>query len=143
MRFQLFCCIVALSAMAYAKEPRPYQTGKVLEMDSVQCGTDEKDQAFAGEMGGTDSSHKKTHELLCREYLLQSDNVIFRIRPRDEKRPVLLPVGDRAQFRLEKDEMFLRLEGVDSKECKYGVISMMPRTESNTADAASHVNHLQ
>jgi hypothetical protein len=41
--------------------------------------------------------------------------VIYRIRPRDDKHPVLLPVGEKAQFRIQKDKM-LRLEHADDKE---------------------------
>ena len=146
MRLKLTLCVVlGLAAASFAKEPKPYQTGKLLQMDSVQCGMAEKDgKSFAGEMIGTDSSSKKTHEVLCPEYLLQSDKTIFRIRPRDEKHPVLLPVGDQAQFRLEKDKMLLRVEDLDNKEREYTVVSMTPRTDSSTADAsAGHPNHLQ
>ena len=36
----------------------------------MPCGVDEKDgKTLAGEMLGTDSGHKKTHELLCQEYI--------------------------------------------------------------------------
>ena len=137
--------ILGLAAAAYAKEPKPYQTGKLLQMDSVPCGTAEKDaKSFAGEMLGTDSGSKKTQEVLCQEYVLQAARVIYRIRPRDEKHPVLLPVGEQAQFRLQKDKMLLRVEDLDSKEREYIVVSMMPRTDSSTADAAPlHLNHLQ
>jgi hypothetical protein len=137
--------MLGLASAAYAKEPKPYQTGKLLQMDSVQCGMAEKDaKSFAGEMLGTDSGSKKTHELLCQEYVLQAERVIYRIRPRDEKHPVLLPVGERAQFRLQKDKMLLRVEDLDSKEREYIVVSMTPRTDSSTADAtASRLNHLQ
>jgi len=137
--------ILGLAAAAYAKEPKPYQTGKLLQMDSVPCGTAEKDaKSFAGEMLGTDSGNKKTQEVLCQEYVLQAARVIYRIRPRDEKHPVLLPVGEQAQFRLQKDKMLLRVEDLDSKEREYIVVSMMPRTDSSTADAAPlHLNHLQ
>jgi hypothetical protein len=135
---------VLLATAAYAKEPKAYQSGKLLQMDSVKCGVDEKDaKSFAGEMIGTDSGHKQTQELLCQEYVLQTDKVIYRIRPRDEKHPVLLPVGERAQFRMEKDKLLLRLEDLDSKEHEYIVVSMTPRAES-TADAIPvQVNHLQ
>ena len=141
----IFCVVFALASAAYAKEPKPYQTGKLLQMDSVQCGMSEKDgKSFAGEMLGTDSGSKKTHELLCQEYVLQSDKTIYRIRPRDEKHPVLLPVGEQAQFRLEKDKMVLRVEDLDNKDRQYIVVSMTPRTDSSTADATpSRVNHLQ
>src|ERR1700676_241283 len=141
----MLCALLGMASAAYAKEPRTYQTGKLLQMDSVQCGMAEKDaQSFAGEMLGTDSSSKKTHELLCQEYVLQAERVIYRIRPRDEKHPVLLPVGEQAQFRLQKDKMLLRVEDLDGKEREYIVVSMTPRSDSSTADArVSHLNHLQ
>jgi hypothetical protein len=95
-------------------------------------------------MLGTDSGSKKTQELLAQEYVLESERVIYRIRPRDEKHPVLLPVGEQAQFRLQKDRMLLRVEDLDGKEREYIVVSMTPRSDSNTADATPvRLNHLQ
>lgn len=146
MRCKLvFCVVLAMTSAAFAKEPKAYQSGKLLQMDSVQCGMAEKDaKSFAGEMLGTDSGSKKTHEVLCQEYVLQSEHVIYRIRPRDEKHPVLLPVGEQAQFRLQKDKMLLRVEDLDNKEREYIVVSMTPRSESNSADASTgRVSHLQ
>ena len=145
MRYKtLVLALMLMAAAAYAKEPRAYQSGKLLQMDSVKCGVDEKDaKSFTGEMIGTDSGHKKTQELLCQEYLLQTDKMIYRIRPKDAKHPVLLPVGERAQFRLDKDKMLLRVEDLDSKEREYIVVSMTPRSDS-TADASPvRLNHLQ
>jgi len=141
----MLCVALALASAAYAKEPKLYQTGKLLQMDSAQCGMSEKDgKSFAGEMLGTDPGSKKTKERLCQEYLLQSDKTIYRIRPRHEKHPVLLPVGGRAHFRLEKDKMLLRVEDLDNKDREYIVVSMTPRTDSSTADATpSRINHLQ
>src|SRR2546423_15103817 len=105
MRSKLFLWVLAVASVAYARDPKTYQTGTLLQMDSVACGVDEKDgKSFAGEMLGTDSGHKKSRELLCQEYLLQSERVIYRIRPRDDKHPVLLPVGERGQFRIQKDK---------------------------------------
>ena len=141
----ILCVVLGLVSAAFAKDPKPYQTGKLLQMDSVQCGMAEKDaKSFAGEMLGTDSGNKKTQEVLCQEYVLQAERVIYRIRPRDEKHPVLLPVGERAQFRLQKDKMLLRVEDLDSKEREYVVVSMTPRSDSDSADASSpRMNHLQ
>ena len=120
-----------LAATAYAKELKAYQDGKLLQMDSVQCGMD--DNATKG----------KTHDLLCQEYLVQTDQVIYRIRPKDDKHAVLLPIGQSAQFRLEKNRMLLRIEGIDSKEREYLVLSIKPRGDS-TADARpARLNHLQ
>ena len=141
----MLCVVLGLASAAFAKDPRAYQTGKLLQMDSVRCGTAEKDStSVAGEMLGTDSGSKKTHDLLCQEYVLQAERVIYRIRPRDEKHPVLLPVGEQAQFRLQKDKMLLRVEDLDSKEREYIVVSMTPRSESTSADATPvRLNHLQ
>ena len=130
-----FLTALLLAAAAQAKEPKRYQSGPLLQMDSVQCGMDEKDgKTITGEILGTDSAHKKSHELLCQEYVLETDRVIYRIRPRDEKHPVLLPVGEKAQFRIEKDKMLLRVEDLDDKERDYTVVSMTPRTDIRTAE---------
>src|SRR5579859_7823300 len=130
-----FLLLLGLTAAAHAREPHHYQSGKLLQMNSVPCGMAEKDaKTFTGELLGTDSSHKKTEEVLCQEYLLESETVTYRIRPKDDKHPVLLPVGRSAQFFLEKDKMKLRVEDLDDKDREYVVVSMMPR-ENNTAQA--------
>ena len=147
MRFKsLMLSSLLLAATAYAKEPKAYQSGKLLQMDSVQCGVDEKDaKSFTGELIGTDSGHKKTQQLLCQEYVLQGEKVVYRIRPRDEKHPALLPVGDQAQFRMEKDKMLLRVEGLDSKEREYIVVSMKDACELTAplTPTPGRLNHLQ
>jgi len=100
MRSKVLMTTIMLLSLAHAKEPKRFQNGGLLQMESADCGYDEKSgKSFAGEMLGTDSGHKKTRALLCPEYILQSERVIYRIRPKDEKHPVLLPVGEKAQFR--------------------------------------------
>jgi len=107
----------------------------LLQMDSAECGVDENSgKSFVCEVVGTDSAHKKTHALLCQEYLLQSDTVIYRIRPVDEKHTVLLPVGQNAQYRIHKDKMLLQVEDDDDKERAYSVVSMTPRAERKSAE---------
>jgi len=92
---------VAASPAAQARE-KHYQSGKLLRMDSVSCGMDQKNgKTLAGEMLGTDSAHMKTKELLCPEYVLETDKIVYHIRPKDDKHPVLLPIGEKAQFRLD------------------------------------------
>ena len=130
MKTKILMAAIMLASFAQAKEPKHHQTGTLLQMDSTECGVDENSgKSLVGEMVGTDSAHKKTHALLCQEYLLQSETVIYRIRPRDEKHPVLLPVGEKAQFRIQKDKMLLQVEDVDEKEREYSVVSMTPRPE--------------
>ena len=135
---------ILLAATAYAKEPKAYQGGKLLQMASVKCGVDEKDaNSFAGEMIGSDSGHKKTQELLCQEYVLETDKTVYRIRPKAQKHPALLPIGERAQFRLEKDKLLLRVEDQDSKEREYIVVSMTPRSDSTANASPAGLNHAQ
>ena len=138
MRLKFALAILLLATVAQAKEPRHYQSGKLLKMESAMCGTDEKNgKSLAGEMIGTDSSHKKMHDLLCPVYVLQTDKLIYTIRPKDEKHPALLPVGEKAQFRLDKDKMLLRVEDMDNKEREYIVVSMVPRDSDDTTVSAA------
>jgi hypothetical protein len=116
---------ILLAATAYGKEPKAYQSGKLLVLDAVSCGP------------------QVTQELLCQEYVLQTDKVDYRIRPKDAKHAVLLPVGEQAEFRLVKHKMLVRVQFLDSKDRDYVVVSTTPRSES-TADASRvRLNHLQ
>jgi len=128
-----------LSAGILAAKEHDYQKGKLLRMDSSSCGTSEKgSKTVAGEIFGTDGQHKQTQELLCQEYILQADHVIYRIRPKDDKHPVLLPIGETAQFRINKDKLILRVPEVNDKEHEYIVVSMTPREDKDTpAQSAS------
>jgi hypothetical protein len=136
MRSKIMLCVVlGLASAAYARDPKVYQTGNVVQMDSVPCAAAAKEP---------DSASNKTHETFCQEYVLQSERVNYHIRPRNEKHAALLTVDARAQFRLQKDKMLLRLEGADSKEREYIVVSMTPQSDSSAADAMPvHLNHLQ
>ena len=137
MKSRIILGVVLVASVVYAKDVKPRQSGKLLQMESVACGVDENSgKSFAGELIGTDSAHKKTHELLCQEYVLQTERVIYRIRPRDEKHPVLLPVGEQAQFRMQKDKMILRVEDLDDKDREYTVVSMTPREDSSPEKAS-------
>jgi hypothetical protein len=136
MKTRIFIAAIILVSVAQAKQPKAHQSGTLLQMDSAECGVDENSgKSLVGDLVGTDSAHKKSKALLCQEYLLQSDTVIYRIRPRDEKHPVLLPVGENAQFRIEKDKLLLRVEDLDDKEREYSVVSMTPRHEASAASS--------
>ncbi len=140
MRLKFLVAIALLAAVAQAREPRHYQSGKLMRMESVKCGTDEKNgKSVAGELIGTDSQHMKTHELLCQEYVLETDKLIYHVRPKDEKHPAPLPVGEKAQYRLDKDKMRLRVEDYDDKEREYIVISMVPKDEAGSSRASAEI----
>jgi hypothetical protein len=125
------CAVFVCASLGAAKEHPDYQTGKILQMDSTSCGMQEKgSKTVTGEIFGTDGQHKRTQELLCQEYTVQSDRVIYRSRPKDDKHPVLLPVGETAHFRLHKDKLILQVPEADGKEREYIVVSMTPRQDA-------------
>ncbi len=128
-------CLLLAGACA-AKERDDYQKGTLLRMDSAPCGVQEKGgKSVTGELLGTDSQSKKTKEVLCQEYVLQTERVIYRIRPNDEKHPALLPIGETAQFRLHKDKLILKVAEGDGKEREYIVVSMTPLEDKREAVA--------
>ncbi len=130
------CAALALVApLAQAGEKHSFQKGYLAEMNAVSCGYEERGaKGVTGELLGTGSQHSKTEELLCQEYVLRTDSVIYRIRPRDEKHPVLLPVGQDIQYWVGKDRLHLRVpDGEDKfKEREYWVVSAVPRQDAET-----------
>src|SRR5947207_4725561 len=136
--YALAACLV-FAGMCAAKE-HDYQKGTLLRMDSTSCGMQEKgSKSITGELLGTDAQSKKTQEVLCQEYVLQTERVVYRIRPKDDKHPVLLPIGETAHFRIHKDKLILKVaEGGDDKEREYIVVSMTPRQD---APQQAHSKH--
>jgi hypothetical protein len=121
-----------------AKDKPTYDRGVLLQMDSTHCGYAEKEgKTVAGEIFGTDGQHKNTQEVLCQEYILKSERLIYRIRPKDDKHPTLLPVGESAEFRIHKDKMLLRVPDSDGKEREYIVVSMTTRADVTEARATA------
>ncbi len=131
--------VFAAAVITQAKDKPAYEKGTPMQMDSSSCGYAEKDnKTLAGEILGTDNTNKKTQQVLCQEYILKTDRLIYRIRPKDDKHPMLLPVGESAEFRLHKDKMLLRVPESDDKEREYIVISMTPRDTSDVKAARTN-----
>jgi hypothetical protein len=144
MRKTVSLTVLLLASVSLQGKDKPsYEKGELVKMDSASCGFAEKDgKTLAGEIFGTDGQHKKTQETLCQEYVLRSQRVTYRIRPKDDKHPALLPIGETAEFRVHKDKLLLRVPEADGKEREYIVLSMTPRTDvAENRDAAAHVNH--
>ena len=137
MKFRTLPICLLLVGVCSAKE-HDYQKGILVRMDSSSCGTQEKgSKTVAGEILGTDGEHKQTQQILCQEYILQAEHVTYRIRPKDDKHPVLLPIGETAQFRISKEKLILRVPEQSDKEHEYIVVSMTPREEKDSTQAAT------
>jgi len=123
--------VLAFAPLGLAKDPPSYDKGTLLSMDSSSCGMAEKgSKTLAGEVLGTDGEHKQTQEVLCQDYVLQGERILYRIRPVNTKHPNLLPVGDTVQYRIRKDKMYVLDREGDSKEREFTVISMQVRQET-------------
>jgi hypothetical protein len=141
MKASLLFVALAFAGAAAAKEHDDYQKGTLVRMDSASCGMQEKgSKSLAGEVLGTDAQSKKSLQLLCQDYVLQSDSVVYHIRPKDDKHPALLPIGETAQFRIHKDKMILRVPEADGKDREYIVVSMSPREDKQIPTQSASKN---
>jgi len=126
--------ILAAATVTLAKDPPSYDKGLLLSMNSSSCGTAEKGgKSVTGEILGTDGEHKNTEQVLCQEYVLQGDRIVYHIRPVDTKHPQLLPVGDSVRYRIHKDKMYVLDREGDTKEREYSVTSMQVRQDVKDA----------
>jgi hypothetical protein len=138
MKRTMALAVLLVAANVQAKDKPAYERGTLLQMESTSCGYAEKgSKTLAGEILGTDGQHKKTQEVLCQEYILRSDRLIYRIRPKDDKHPMLLPVGEAAEFRIHKDKMLLRVPEADEKEREYIVVSITQRADASDTRASA------
>jgi hypothetical protein len=115
------------TSKALANDKPGYEQGQLQRMDSSSCGSKEA--------GSKTGSHKKTQDVLCQDYVLQTDRMVYRIRLKDAKHQNLLPVGEAAEFRIHKDSLYLRLpDSSDTKEREYIVLSVAPRSDNAESD---------
>lgn len=141
MKAPILFAALALAGAAAAKDHDDFQKGTLVRMDSASCGMQEKgSKTLAGEILGTDGQSKKSLQLLCQDYVLQSDSVVYHIRPKDDKHPVVLPIGEAAQFRIHKDKLILRVPEMDKKEREYIVVSMSPREDKSAPTQSASKN---
>ena len=139
MKIALLGAVLLLGfTAAQAKDAPSYQSGTLKEMTSVECGFEQKSaKGLVGELVGTDDNHSKTRKTFCQEYVMETNNVVYHIRPREEKHPALLPVGEKAMFRMKKDYMVLKVPEGDDKEREYDVVAMTPVQTNDSSTSRS------
>jgi hypothetical protein len=80
----LLAAVLMAAPAASPKDQPNYDKGLLLSMESTTCGSAEKAaKSVAGEILGTDSSHKQVQEMLCQEYVLRGPRIVYRIRSTD------------------------------------------------------------
>jgi hypothetical protein len=133
--------ILATVIASQAKDPVLYQTGHLTQMRSVSCGYSENPgRSFVDAFVGTSGESATSTELLCQEYVLKSDKIVFHIRPKEVKHATLLPVGEEAKFRIKKDRLMLAIPEIGAKETEYLVVSMTQITPEETQSARDSVD---
>jgi hypothetical protein len=124
--FLLITAFAAFVPTAASKDKKG-QRGMLESMQSVPCGAKERGLTGLGSMiASVGVQHIDSHEQLCPQYLLRTDEMDYHIRPVDLKHAVVLPIGHEAEFKIKKDRLILRVVDGDKKEWDYQVVSMQP-----------------
>jgi hypothetical protein len=125
--FGLILSALALPTIAAGQSAAPYHSGKLLQMESVQCVVESETSA--------------TSSKPCQEYVLQGEGVLFHLHAKKGSEATLLPVGKMVAYRLVEGRFYLKLSGHDRE---YAVVAMEPQ-ESHPANvhSAQAINHLQ
>ena len=122
--------IVMLTTVLNAKNASRNRLGVLLRMQSVPCGAAEA-STFSKAIFGAAASAPAQDDRFCQEYILRSEGLYYRIRSRDRKHPVLLPIGEQAQFYLRRDRMLLQVEDFDSKAYEFSVLAIVPENHGD------------
>ncbi len=121
---------------SHAKNRKQNHIGQLLRMVTVHCGPDDVNGLSKAIFGGPVPGPQ---ERLCPEYILQSEGLYYRIRPRDHKHPALLPIGEQAQFHFEKDRMLLQIEDFDDQTYEFAVLAIIPENHSQSFSSSTQV----
>jgi hypothetical protein len=130
--------LLLLSSTAIGGDKK-LQRGMLESMQAIPCGAKQKGVNGLGSLWasvGVESVN--SHEQLCPQYLLRTDQMDYHIRPMDLKHAVVLPVGQEAQFKIKKDRMLLRIADGDKKERAYQVVSMQPPNSDSKVEGSAY-----
>lgn len=136
--FLIVAVIVSIGSvsLSLAKSRHQNHIGQLLRMETVRCGPDDVGALSKAIFGGPVPGPE---ERLCPEYILQSDGLYYRIRPRDHKHPALLPLGEQAQFHFQKDRMLLQIEDFDDQTYEFSVLAIIPENHSESLWPPAHI----
>src|SRR5579859_845304 len=129
----------AVFAAGKDRDEQPFtETGTLMEMSAVPCGSQERGfTGFGGLLATAGVEHVNARDKLCQEYVLRTNFIQYRIRPIDEKHSVLLPVGEKAHFHIKGDHVLLTVPDGDDKQREYRVVGMKPLISDDDSAAGS------
>jgi hypothetical protein len=111
----IFLITISVSLLAQA----PPQQGTIVRMNLARCGAE---HGFMAAMSG---GGKVDESVLCPEYVLVTEKVVYVIGGRSQ---TLLPLAEITRFRLQKNEMLIRIEDA-AKESHFHIRAMMLRQD--------------
>jgi len=130
--------ILAVPSTAGGKDKKG-QRGMLESMQSVPCGAKERGVTGLGSVfASVGVEHVNSHEQLCAQYLLRTDDMDYHIRPLDVKHASVLPVGHEAEFRIKKDRLFLKMPEGEKKAQAYQVVSMQPVSSESKVENTTY-----
>jgi len=101
----------------------------VTSMDTVQCSGN---AGVMAALSGVPATQK-----MCSEYVLESPNVLYRVRP--HKHDTLLPVGELVWLRFGKNHLHVRVDDSD-QDYEFDIVTMeltaRPARNKNDMDSA-------
>jgi hypothetical protein len=129
--------LLPVSSFASGKEKKG-QRGMLESMQSVPCGAKERGVTGVGSVfASVGVAHVNSHEQLCPQYFLRTDEMDYHIRPTDMKHAAVLPVGQEAEFRIKKDRLFLRV-GDEKKAREFLIVAMQPANAESKVEGANY-----
>lgn len=132
--------VLAVPYIAEGKDKKKNaQRGMLESMQSVPCGAKERGLTGLGSVfGSVGVQHVDSHEQLCPQYLLRTDEMDYHIRPLETKHAVVLPVGHEAEFKIKNDRLFLKVPDGEKKTRPYQVVSMQPANSENKVESSKY-----
>jgi hypothetical protein len=136
--------VLAFVMPAWAGKKKRSERGMIEKMEAVPCGAKEKGITGLGSVfASAGIEHVNSDEKLCPQYLLRSDEMEYHIRPMDKKHPVILPIGQEGEFRIDKDLLYLKVSEGDGKTRSYQVVAMKPNGGDQDKGTTKPVNPSQ
>ena len=130
--------MLSVSPPSFCKSKSSFtETGKLTQMQAVPCGSRAKGfTGIGGLLATAGLEDVNSKDKLCQEYVLQTSYIEYRIRPVNDKNPVLLPVGEKSRFRIVKNRILLSVPDGDDQTREYLVVGMRPLHDEADSEAA-------
>jgi hypothetical protein len=121
MKRTLCCILLVIFPVLVSAQNRAHREGTIVRMRMTDCLGPQ--HGFMAAMSG---GAKMEQPLLCPEYVLVADTVVYVISGKNSD--PLLPLAEVTRFRLQKNEMLIRIDDAQ-KESHFHIKAMVMRPE--------------